>query len=284
MKNPLNVIEQATALDKPGEVIGDVATKLIAQGPLKDALTGKWQGHPVHPALTDIPIGLWLNSLVLDILGGERSRDAADRLLGLGILSSLPTAAAGLADWVDTIGDERRIGLVHAGGNVLAIALYTSSYAARKSGKRATGFLLSLAGTGVLTAAGFLGGHLVYRMGSGVNQTRFQHYPEEWTPVLPAAELPQKVAVAADTDEGKVFLYRDGESICAIADRCSHRGGPLHEGEIDPASNTVTCPWHASVFDIRTGEVRRGPASAPQPSFEARIAGDQVEVKLRQPE
>ncbi|HEX2149501.1 MAG TPA: DUF2231 domain-containing protein, partial [Actinomycetota bacterium] len=217
MKNPLQVIEQATALDKPGEVIGDVATKLIPQGPLKDALTGKWQGHPVHPVLTDIPIGFWVGSMVLDVLGGQRSRDAADRLLGLGILASIPTAAAGVADWVDNFGDERRIGLVHAAGNVAAIGLYTTSYVARKNGHRATGFLLSLAGTAAVTAAGFLGGHLVYRMANGVDHTRFGHYPEEWTPVMADAELPEKTAVAADVGDVKVMLYRDGPTVCAIA-------------------------------------------------------------------
>ena len=257
MKNPVTVIEQADALDATSEKIIGVVSKVIPQGPVKDFLTGKWQGHPLHPVLTDIPIGFWVNSLVLDVVGGKRAQPAADRLLGLGILSSIPTVAAGLADWVDNYGDEQRVGLVHGSGNALAILLYTGSYRARKRGQRLKGLVLSLAGTGVVTAAGFLGGHLVYRLGNGVDQTRFNHYAEDWTAVMPAAELPEKVATAVDAGEGKVMLYKDGPTICAIADKCSHRGGPLHEGEIDDAAGTVTCPWHASTFDLRSGAVRR---------------------------
>jgi nitrite reductase/ring-hydroxylating ferredoxin subunit/uncharacterized membrane protein len=280
VKNPLTTIEQAAALDKPSETLISAASKVIPPGPVKDALTGKWQGHPVHPVLTDIPIGLWTSSVLLDVLGGTKSRGASQTLLGLGIASALPTVAAGVADWIDTYGDERRIGLVHAAGNATAMVLYTSSYLARRRGSHGLGVALSFAATGVLAGAGFLGGHLVYRMGSGVDQTRFAHYPSDWTAVMADADLPSEQAVAADLGDTKVMLYRDGGTICALADKCSHRGGPLHEGDIDPVAMTVKCPWHASVFDMRTGEVAHGPASAPQPCFEARVLGDQVEVRL----
>jgi nitrite reductase/ring-hydroxylating ferredoxin subunit/uncharacterized membrane protein len=281
VNNPLTAIEQAQALDKPSKALISALSKVIPPGPVKDALTGKWQGHPVHPVLTDIPIGLWTSSVLLDVLGGKKSQDAAQTLLGLGITSAIPTVAAGVADWLDTYGDEQRIGLVHAAGNVTAIVIYTASYLARRRGSHGLGVALSLAATGVLAGAGFLGGHLVYRMGSGVDQTRFAHYPSDWTAVLPAADLPAQQAVAADLGDSKVMLYKDGGTICALADKCSHRGGPLHEGKIDPAAMTVTCPWHASVFDMRTGAAEHGPASAPQPCFEARVSGDQVEVRLR---
>ena len=280
MKNPLTSIEQAEALDKPSEALTSAASKVIPPGPVKDALTGKWQGHPLHPVLTDLPIGFWMSSVLLDLLGGKKSQAAAETLLGLGIASAVPTVAAGVADWIDTYGDERRIGLVHAAGNAAAMTLFSSSYLARRRGNHGTGVVLSLAATGLLAASGFLGGHLVYRMGSGVDQTRFEGYPSEWTPVLPAADLPMQQAVAAEVGDTKIMLYRDSQMICAIADKCSHRGGPLHEGQVDPGAMTVTCPWHASVFNMKTGEVEHGPASAPQPCFEARIAADQVEVRL----
>lgn len=277
--NPIKSIEKATALDPPIEAAGKVATNLIPQGPLKDLLCGTWLGHPLHPMLTDVPIGLWMGSLLLDIAGGKQGRKAADRLLGLGTLASLPTAASGLADWIDTYGDERRVGFVHAAGNIAAIGLFTASFVSRKRGRRKPGVLLSMAGTACMTAAGFLGGHMSFRLGAGVDHTRFQHAPEDWTPVMPVAELPEGVPTYAQVDGADVLLYRDASGICALSDFCSHRGGPLHEGTVDPHRRTVTCPWHASEFDLDTGTVVRGPAVAGQPRYETRVAGDELEVK-----
>jgi nitrite reductase/ring-hydroxylating ferredoxin subunit/uncharacterized membrane protein len=279
MKNPIAAIEQAEILDSATESIAGGASKLLSQGPIKDALTGKWLGHPVHPMLTDLPIGFWVASLLFDFLGGKAGRSAADRLIGLGILSALPTAASGVADWVDTIEEEQRVGFVHALGNVTAIALYTLSYRARMRGHRREGVALSLLGAGSISVSGYLGGHLAYSLGAGVDRTAFDQGPQDWTPALPVAELPEKVPAVADADGITVLLYREGDEISAIADKCSHRGGPLHEGEIDPSGQTVTCPWHASEFNLKTGKVVHGPATAPQPLYEARISGDQVEVR-----
>lgn len=279
MKNPVTAIEQAKVLDPATETISTGASKVLHQGPVKDALTGHWLGHPVHPMLTDVPIGFWVGSLLLDFFGGKAARSTAENLIGWGVLAAVPTAASGVADWVDTIEEEQRLGFVHALGNVAAIILYGLSYRARRRGDHSRGVALSLIGAGSLTISGYLGGHLAYRLGAGVNRTAFDEPSEDWTPVLPAAELPEKVPTLGDAGGISIMLFREGDTISAIADKCTHRGGPLHEGEVDPSGKTVTCPWHYSEFDLKTGKVVHGPATAPQPFYEARISGDQVEVR-----
>jgi nitrite reductase/ring-hydroxylating ferredoxin subunit/uncharacterized membrane protein len=279
--NPIESIENASALDAPIEKVGKVAANLIPQGPVKDLLCGTWLGHPLHPLLTDVAIGLWTGSVAIDFLGGKNGRGAADKLLALGTLSAIPTAASGLSDWIDTYGDERRVGFVHAVGNLAATTLFATSYLARKRGKRGLGVALSLAGTSAMTAAGFLGGHMSYRLGAGVDHTRFAKTVGDWTPVTALADLPDRTPTLVSPGGADILIYRDGGKICALADHCSHRAGPLHEGKVDPDGRTVTCPWHASEFDLESGEVVRGPAVAGQPAYETRIVGDQVEVKLR---
>jgi nitrite reductase/ring-hydroxylating ferredoxin subunit len=63
----------------------------------------------------------------------------------------------------------------------------------------------------------------------------------------------------------------------ALADRCSHRGGPLSDGELD--GDCVTCPWHGSTFSVTDGEVVSGPATIPQPTYEVRLEGSDVLVR-----
>ncbi|MGH9136367.1 MAG: DUF2231 domain-containing protein, partial [Acidimicrobiales bacterium] len=133
-----------------------------------DVLRGEWLGHPLHPALTDLPIGFWTSAFVLDLVGGRGNRGAADFLVAAGLLSVPPTAAAGVADWTQLSGDDRQIGLVHAASNTTATLLYLASFVARRRGRRARGVLLGLAGATAATVGGYLGGYLVYRRGVGV--------------------------------------------------------------------------------------------------------------------
>lgn len=164
-------LESVEALDGPAKVIGRRVRGLIPDGPPKDALSGRWLGHAVHPVLTDIPIGTWTSSLLLDWIGGSDSRSAADRLLLTGVLAAGATVVTGWSDWADAEAENaavRRSGLVHAATNATATALMLGSYVARKRGARGRGKLLSLAGSAALGAGGWLGGHLSYTLGVGV--------------------------------------------------------------------------------------------------------------------
>ncbi|HEY8202724.1 MAG TPA: Rieske 2Fe-2S domain-containing protein [Actinomycetota bacterium] len=277
----LEPIERMEALDSPADAVAGFVGKVLPAGPVKDALSGTQLGHPVHPILTDVAIGSWTSSLFLDLFGGEGARDAADALLGLGLAAALPTAVTGLSDWADTWGKARRIGLVHAGLNVTAVACFTGSLLRRWRGSRATGVVLSAVGAGVMTLGAYLGGHLSFRKGVGVDETTFDEGPAEWTDVAALEDVPEGTPVTGSAGGVTLLLYRSGDRVHAIDNRCSHRGGPLNEGTCD--GQTVTCPWHGSIFRLSDGSIVRGPAVAKQPSYDVRITDGRVEVR-RNPE
>jgi nitrite reductase/ring-hydroxylating ferredoxin subunit/uncharacterized membrane protein len=273
-------IESSDALDGAGKAVIGLVGRYLRPGALKDLLSGTWMGHPLHPALTDVPIGAWASSFLLDLIPSRRAAQASDKLVAIGILAALPTAVTGLSEFSDVVRkEERTTGIAHAIGNTLALLLYLRSYTLRKRGRRARGLAASTIGAGVMLGSGFLGGHLAYRRGIGVDQTVFHPRARRWTAVLPVAEVPESVPTEAQLDGVRVLLYRTGDSIHAIADRCSHRGGPLHEGAIQ--TGEVECPWHQSRFRLEDGSVARGPATAPQPSYEARVRDGQIELRAR---
>ncbi|MFZ0385687.1 MAG: DUF2231 domain-containing protein [Solirubrobacteraceae bacterium] len=164
-------VESVEALDGLGQVVGRTVREVIPDGAPKDVLSGAWLGHALHPILTDIPIGTWTSSVLLDWTDPKNSRTAADRLILAGLIAAAATGATGWSDWADAERDDaavRRSGLVHAAANATAIALMTGSYLSRKRGARGRGRLLSLAGSAALGAGGWLGGHLSYTLGAGV--------------------------------------------------------------------------------------------------------------------
>ena len=275
-------LEQASAIDTIAEPVAKSVRRTIPAGAVKDVLSGKPLGHALHPLLTDVVIGTWTSATILDLIGGAQSRAAADRLIGVGIAASLPTAVSGATDWADTTVSSapvRRVGAVHAALNVGALALYGASLAARRSGAHGRGVLLGLAGAGVLGASGHLGGHLSYVRGVGVSQTAFAEPLEDWTPACLAAEVREGEPFVAQVEGQEILLLRQEGTIHALADRCTHRGGPLHEGTVE--DGCVTCPWHFSRFRLRDGSVERGPATSPQPTYDVREAGDRIEAPRR---
>jgi nitrite reductase/ring-hydroxylating ferredoxin subunit/uncharacterized membrane protein len=270
-------LESAKALDQSAEMLSGLISKAVPHGPIKDLLSGTYIGHPVHPMLVTVPIGAWISVSVLDFFGGKGSQDAARKLVALGALAALPTAATGASDWSDTLGAERRVGLVHAVGNYAALAIYGMSYLARRKGRQGKGAMLALGGAGLLAATGYLGGHLSYAYGVGIDTTAFQAAPEEWTEVAREEDVVEGKALKVDVDGVPVLLSRVTDRVVAIFDRCTHRGGPLHEGRID--GDCVVCPWHGSRFRLVDGEVERGPAQTPQPRLEVRLTDGRVSIR-----
>jgi nitrite reductase/ring-hydroxylating ferredoxin subunit/uncharacterized membrane protein len=271
-------IEQLEPLDTVSEPLQQAVRSVVPQeSQLKDLLSGTWLGHPLHPPLTDVVIGAWTSALLLDLIGGENGEEAADRLVAAGILAAVPTASAGLSDWADVRGGSRRVGSVHALGNTTALLLYTLSWFARRRGERARGITFSALGYGVATFSAWLGGHLSFAQGVGVNQTAFEDAPSEWTPVLDDANLEEGTLTPARADELAVVLVRKGQRLYALADRCSHRGCSLHKGELN-ADETLTCPCHGSTFRF-DGSIVKGPATSPQPAFDVRASEGKVEIR-----
>lgn len=127
-------------------------------------------GHAAHPMMTDVPIGFLTATSVLDLVGGARSRRARTILCALGVASAAPTAAAGLADWNRLEGEDRRLGVVHAAGNALAMTLYAQSTVLRLRGRHGRAALVALAGGGVMAGAGYLGGELALNRGAGAHR------------------------------------------------------------------------------------------------------------------
>ncbi|MDQ3944958.1 MAG: Rieske 2Fe-2S domain-containing protein [Actinomycetota bacterium] len=276
----LQRVERLEVLNELGKKATLAFSNVVRPGRVKDLLSGTWMGHPAHPMLTDLPIGAWVSAVVLDVVGNQRSAPTADALVGLGVLAALPTAVTGLNDLADIVDpEERAIGTAHAIGNWTAVVLYGASYLTRRRGRRDTGTALALAGTAALTVSGFLGGHLAYRRGVGVAQTAFQPRLEDWTPVLDNEDLPGSKPVRVSVGGVDVLLYRNDATIYAMANRCTHRGGPLHKGKVKDAQ--VTCPWHLSTFAMEDGSVVHGPATAPQPSYEVRTRDGKIEIRSR---
>ena len=268
------------ALDAVATRLGRAVRNAVPPGPLRDGLSGRALGHALHPLMTDLPIGTWTSANLLDAIGGRDADRAARRLIAVGIAAALPAAATGLLDWADTepVDDEvRRVGVVHAASNVAALSLYSASLVARRRGAPRRGRLLGLAGAGALAFGGHLGGHLSFAKGVGVDATALGPALEDWTDAGPADDLPDGAAVSRRVAGVDVLLVREQAQIFALADRCAHRGGPLHDGTVD--DGCVTCPLHGSRFRLADGSVERGPSPYPQPTFEVREAGGRLELR-----
>ena len=281
IRSALDRVDGLDVLDSAEPQLTKIADAAFRSRTLKDALHGTWLGHPLHPVLTDLPIGFWTASFVLDLVGGKRARRTSDVMLALGVVSAVPTAAAGLADWTAVDPPVKRTATLHALVNTVATLWYVRSLWARIRGRRAKGVRLAMTAGAIATAGGYLGGHLVYTRNVGVDRTALlEPGPDEWTPVLDEASLDEGKAVAVQASGTRVLVVRTGDRICAIADVCGHAGGPLHEGDVDHAGN-VTCPWHGSTFRLADGAVVHGPATCPQPAFDVRIDDGKVAIKRR---
>lgn len=276
-------IERQDWLEPVEESVQNAVSKAFEQTGrgVQDALNGVWLGHPLHPVLTDIPIGAWTTALLFDIAcmssRKRKYRDAADLALGLGLAGSALAAITGLADWKDIKGKDRRAGIVHASLNTLVASLYTGSLIARRNRARALGQALGILGWGVMLTSAWIGGELVYKYRDGVDQSSSTESPKDWTAIMAETDLPENELRRAEHNRTRILLLRRGNQIFAIGETCSHRGGPLSEGKLD--GNCVECPWHGSVFNLKDGTVAHGPATHNQPRYDVRVRDGQIEVK-----
>jgi nitrite reductase/ring-hydroxylating ferredoxin subunit/uncharacterized membrane protein len=282
---PLTFVDRFAAsqrwADPLAERLQPLIKRAVSAPPVHDFLDGVWLGAPLHPPLTDVPVGAWTTALLLDTgsaLSGDRDLGvAADRALAVGTLAAVPTVLTGLNDLRDLSGQSRRIAMVHALANVVGLSLSTASLAYRRTGRR--GLARGLSGLGYLTSsvAAHLGGQLSFGLGIRVNRTMGEAVPKSFVAVLDEAELRGDELRRVNVNGVPVMLARSqaGE-VCALAHTCTHLGGPLAEGSRE--GDTVACPWHGSRFDIRTGAVVEGPAVFEQPRLEARVREGKIEV------
>jgi nitrite reductase/ring-hydroxylating ferredoxin subunit len=247
---------------------------------------GRWVGHSLHPALSDLPIGLWSSILVLDLAGEDAPGDGrrlgpAATLSAAGLLASGATAATGVADWNVSDGEDRRVGLFHGLLNAAGMVLQGASLAARLSGRRGTAATLGAGSLGVMAAAGFVGGHLVQGRAVMVNRVATTTGPSRWVRAIEDGDLPEGTPVGREVEGRQVLLFRRDGEVHALDDVCSHAGALLSRGEVE--SCAIVCPLHRSAFDLRDGSIVRGPAHHPQPVLPARVRNGWVEVRGSQP-
>jgi nitrite reductase/ring-hydroxylating ferredoxin subunit/uncharacterized membrane protein len=280
----VRVVDQP-ALDTIAEPLGAAIRQAYSRAGdagqvVKNAMHGVWLGHPLHPVFTDVPIGAWTTSLVLDAVGAIREDEglerASDVAMAVGLVGAVGAAVTGLTDWSETQGRSRRTGLLHGLLNITATALYATAYALRKSGSRSAGTSCALAGYTIALGAAFLGGDLVYDQRIGVTHADVPQ-PEEFTPVAQASQLAENSMMRAKTLDADALLVRQHGRLCGLAHSCTHLGGPLSEGTLKDGS--VVCPWHGSEFALGDGHVIKGPASISQPCLEVRERGGTIEVK-----
>jgi nitrite reductase/ring-hydroxylating ferredoxin subunit/uncharacterized membrane protein len=271
----ISQLEDADQLD-PVVTVGQRAARSIRPGRIRDALHGVWLGHPLHPVLVQLPVGAWLSASALDLLV-PRADAASRRLVAAGLVASAPAIAAGAVDWSEQHEQQMRVGVVHALANSLAVGLYGASLIARNP---RAGRVLRLAGLTAAGLGGLLGGHISFRLAGGANHAEAVPHVIEpgWHHLAACDDLPEGKPVRKMVGEVPVVAVRTGDQVQVLADRCSHMSGPLSDGEL--ADGCLTCPWHGSVFRLADGSVARGPATAPQPVFRARVDGGMVQVCL----
>jgi nitrite reductase/ring-hydroxylating ferredoxin subunit/uncharacterized membrane protein len=277
-------IERAHALDPVIHGLSDTVVRSLPAGPRTDALHGVPFGQPAHPALVRLPLGCWTSAVLLDLFPGTER--AAGVLIATGVAGTAPAAATGLADWSALHQDQQRVGLVHAVCQTGAASLFLASLAARAGGRTATGRALSASGLALATIGTYLGGHLALRLGAGASHAeQISHLSGlGWHDLCELGELPDRRPVRRQLGYLSLLVYRQGTEVSVLSDRCSHLGGPLHQGRILMERGTVciACPWHGSTFAVADGTVVHGPATARQPSFETRVTADgRVELRPR---
>jgi nitrite reductase/ring-hydroxylating ferredoxin subunit/uncharacterized membrane protein len=270
-------IEQASGLDP----VSDRLQRLVGAvpRPVRDLLHGVWLGHPLHPALIHAPVGAWLSAAILDLVPGQRR--AATMLIATGTAAAVPAAVAGLNDWASLDRDQRRTGLVHSLANATAVALFAGSLVSRSRG--GSGRALSYAAFGIAGAGAYLGGHLSYRQGAGVNQAvpDLFRIPDGWQPLGEAMAYRDGEPTERRIGDVPVLVYRHGSEFSVLLSHCGHQTGPLGEGERTEVAGQacVVCPWHGSTFRLADGGVVHGPAATDQPTLLTRVVDGHLQAR-----
>ena len=237
--------------------------------PLKDFLNGTWLGHPVHAAVTDVPIGALTVSVIADLIGQPI---VADVSMLLGVLAMVAAAVTGLADYTDVDGTARNRATVHSVVMITALVLYVVSLVIR-SGQppdRLVPIVLGLVGYLILSLGASIGGDLVYLIGTHVNRHAWRGAGAKWIALDLAGlpDIPEGGPTKLRAGINDLVVIRNGESILALHAQCAHAGGPLPEGTL--VGGAIECPWHGSRFRMADGHVVRGPSMYDQPAYDVR--------------
>jgi nitrite reductase/ring-hydroxylating ferredoxin subunit/uncharacterized membrane protein len=250
--------------------------------PIKDLLNGRWLGHPFHAASTDIPIGLLLGVVILDILGQPA---AADIVLVGTIVFMVLSALSGLADYSDTDGMALTRATLHASIMVVTLLILIVSAVLRSGAPvdRTVPIALSIIGFVLILIGAFVGGEVAYVFGNMVSRHAFRGPGTKWVTldtgsVTDLNALPEATPTKMRAGINDLLVVRIGDTVHALHHVCAHAGGPLSEGTL--VDDSIQCPWHGSRFRLSDGSAQRGPTVYDQPSYEIRAAeGGGYEVR-----
>lgn len=280
------VVESQTWLDKLGGPLQNWLLQLYGQPGqpnrmIKDVLNGTWLGHALHPVFTDIPIGAWSGTMLLDLAWlndeSEGAARGADITMALGIVGATAAAVTGVTDWSDLDGTDRRVGLMHGLLNSGILLTNIGSLALRLTGRRRAGIALSTVGYLASLFSAYLGGEMSFAKGIGVNHNAWEGGSDEYVAVMNVEDLVENKLTRVEAAGIPTVLLKQGTSIYAIGAVCSHLAGPLDEGTCE--DGIVTCPWHGSRFRMSDGGVVNGPAVYAQPTFAVRVRNGKIELR-----
>jgi nitrite reductase/ring-hydroxylating ferredoxin subunit/uncharacterized membrane protein len=250
--------------------------------PIKDLLHGRWLGHPLHAAITDIPIGMLLGAVVLDLVNQPTAADIV--LLGT-IVFMVLAAVSGLADYSDTDGKALTRATLHATLMVVTLVILIVSAVIRAGAPsdRTLPIALSIIGLLLITAGAFVGGDVAYVLGNMVSRHAFRGAGTKWIKldtgsVMDLGALPEATPTKMRAGINDLVVVRIGDTVHVLHSVCAHAGGPLNEGTV--VDGCIQCPWHGSRFQLSDGTARRGPTVYDQPAYELRSAeGGGYEVR-----
>jgi nitrite reductase/ring-hydroxylating ferredoxin subunit/uncharacterized membrane protein len=243
-------------------------------GPIKDLLHGRWLGHPLHAALTDVPIGLLLGVVILDLLDQPTAADVT-LLATIGFI--VLSAVSGLADYSDTDGTARTRATIHATLMTVALVVLVVSAVIRTGAgtDRTVPIALDVVGFLIISAGAFVGGEVVYVLGNMVSRHAFRGPGTKWIrletgEVADLTQLPEATPTKMRAGINDLVLVRLGDRVHALHAVCAHAGGPLDKGRV--VADCIECPWHGSRFRLTDGLATRGPTVYDQAAYEIRSA------------
>ena len=255
--------------------------------------------HPIHPMLVVLPLGLFIGSWILDLIGkatnNERLWAASFYCAIVGLVGGFCAAIPGMIDWFTVVpprSSAKNRGLIHAGLNALVLIAFLAVTVHRSSAIAEPGgfelILMTLA-ISVLGISGWLGGTLSYRNQIGVDHryANAGHWRERqiesWDrPACHQSELSEGQMMLVHVNNERVVVGRCAEGIVAFSDHCTHKGGTLADGVL--IGCTVQCPWHGSQFDTHTGRVIAGPAKNKIAVYETDIRAGEVYIRPQRKE
>lgn len=265
-------------------VVGGIYDALGPPGQgVKNFLHGTWLGHALHPVLVGIPLGAWTVATIADLLAytGTLKPEIGDFCVLIGVLASYGALVTGYTDFYEISSDGRKIGAAHGSIMTTTILLYTASWLFRWLGGPSVhnlAVVIAVVGYLLVVSGAYLGGDLVYRLGTMVNRNAFIEGPREFVRVGRSDEFAEGKMKKVEAEGTPALILRHEGRLYGISNTCAHAGAPLDAGELN--GTIVTCPWHGSQFDVTNGQVKRGPATFDQPTLRLREHDGSVEVEL----